>query len=228
MLEEPLKSIYYECTSVEVSTKGTCEVHLCILNSCLNLQVRDEDDWSKVLCSLCVARCDSSKAFREMALNSDEKMRQEYNATTSSAPEPVAVLLKTIPTQHGNIEIAIPAEQHTDGPCYVQSITFVNEQGEPISSDDLQQVECYVAESRGVVDQLQYEEETGTVQKEGNEETNFEEAIEDIKYEEEEEVEPVAVLQEESAASKSVKISTVQKIVAETIEVMRSHMHRLL
>lgn len=101
-----------------------------------------------VICSLCVARCDSAKTFRDMVLKNEELQLEQYKERINSAPvETMTVLVKEISTTDGDIEITIPGEETEQEVCYVQSITYVDEQAVRMGTEDLAEDECYVEES---------------------------------------------------------------------------------
>lgn len=81
LLEEPLNSIYFECTAVKVRRTLT----ILQLSTILSFQVHEEDVVSTVLCSLCVGRCDASKYFRDLAFKSDEKLKLKYGEQVAAA-----------------------------------------------------------------------------------------------------------------------------------------------
>lgn len=88
LLEEPIRTSFWECTAVEVL---------------------DGDSVPMVLCSLCVARCEAAKHFRDMVHCSDDKLRGNQPPPATVTESVIAMDTGVVmDVDGGKIEIAWP------------------------------------------------------------------------------------------------------------------------
>lgn len=94
LLDDPLKSMFYECTFVKVDSRPchACHFPAFIHPLLIPFQVKPAEPLPFNLCSLCVALCDAAYNFREMCEQNDRKIRMPDMQFIVLPPTPVPVV----------------------------------------------------------------------------------------------------------------------------------------
>lgn len=116
LMEEPMRTTFWECTAIDV---------------------HEDENVPLVLCSLCVARCEAAKHFRDMVHDNDDKLRENQTVrdnqtiyVTSEEMDALDVDDETMKIDTDSIELELPPSEEAIQEESDEDEETVEEEGE--------------------------------------------------------------------------------------------------